>query len=227
MITAENKYLANLDILQNVNQPAYVLLPHADKIYDIEVNTREINNANITLVEKDHRSSTVYFSIDRYVDYMDLAHTKCIVQYNVENKTHYYPVPFYDVYTKAIDGKIVFPWSIDYSVTKKPGTIPFALKFFKVGSYIDENNDAKAILTYSLNIKPSNLTISKAFAEQQITEKDEAYLEAGEVEKIMAYVDTTMQTLSRKVYWTVLTDEFSDSTIDVSGEIKDRLLDTF
>lgn len=226
MITTENKYLANLDILQNVNQPSYVLLPNADKIYNIDVNARKIENPNITLVEKDHRSTTVYFCIDRYIDYMDLAHTKCIVQYNIGDKTLYYPVPFYDVYIKAIDGKIVFPWNIDYSVTKKPGNVPFAIKFFKVGKTLDENNNEELILTYSLNILPSSLTVTKAFVEQQINEGKEAYLEPGEVETIMAYVDATMQTLSRKVYWTVVDNDFTDSTIDVSGELKERLLDT-
>ena len=82
MITTEDKYSSNLDILQNVNQPAYALLPAADKIYNITVNNRKIDNKNITIVEKDHKSATIYFSIDRYVDYMDLAQTKCIIQYN-------------------------------------------------------------------------------------------------------------------------------------------------
>lgn len=227
MITAESKYLGNLDVLQNVNQPSYVLLPNADKIYNIDVNTRKIDNPNITLVEKDHRSSTIYFCVDRFIDYMDLAHTKCIVQYNIGNKTHYYPVPFYDVYTKAIDGKIVFPWNVDYSVTKAPGVVTFAIRFFKVGEYLDKDNNPQLALTYNLNILPTTLTITKALIEQQFDEKKEAYLEPGEVEKIMVYVDKTMQTLSRKVYWTVLNDDFTDTTIDVSGEIKERLLDTF
>ena len=41
----------------------------------------------------------------------------------------------------------------------------------------------------------------------------------------MTYVDTTMQTLSRKIYWTVLNDDYKKTTVDVSAELKDQLLD--
>jgi hypothetical protein len=43
----------------------------------------------------------------------------------------------------------------------------------------------------------------------------------------MSYIDEKMKTLSRKLYWTVLTDEFSDSIIDITTEeIKNDLLNT-
>ena len=224
MITAENKYFANLDILQNVNFPSYALLPTADKIYHINVNTRKIDNPNITLVEKDHKSATIYFSIDRYVDYMDLAHTKCLIQYNIGNNTYYYPVPFYDIYSLVAEKKIVIPWNLDYSVTATSGAVPFTIRFFKTGTVIGAENKTEAILTYSLNILPSSIQIEKSLNEKQITNADEKYLKPGEVEKLMAYIDTKMQTLSRKVYWSILSDDFTDDTIDVSGEIQDQLL---
>lgn len=72
-ITTQIEYPANLDILQNVNQPAYALLSAAEKIYDINIDNRTISNQNIVVVEKDHKSKTIYFSVDRFVDYMDLA----------------------------------------------------------------------------------------------------------------------------------------------------------
>jgi hypothetical protein len=71
--TTHIEYPANLDILQNVNQPAYALLSAAEKIYDINIDNRTISNQNIVVVEKDHKSKTIYFSVDRFVDYMDLA----------------------------------------------------------------------------------------------------------------------------------------------------------
>lgn len=225
MITTEDKYSSNLDILQNINQPAYALLPAADKIYNITINNRKIDNQNITIVEKDHKSATIYFSIDRYVDYMDLAKTKCIIQYNTKNRTYYYPVPFYDVYTKVLEKQIIFPWNIDYSVTNTPGVIPFSIRFFKVGTELSGNNEEKTVLTYNLNILPSQLVVEKALTEQQIDKNDESYLQPGDFEKLMAYVDTTMQTLSRKIYWTVLNDDYKNTTVDVSAELKDQLLD--
>lgn len=225
MITTEDKYSSNLDILQNVNQPAYALLPAADKIYNITVNNRKIDNKNITIVEKDHKSATIYFSIDRYVDYMDLAQTKCIIQYNTKNRTYYYPVPFYDIYTRVLEKQIVFPWNIDYSVTNTSGVVPFSIRFFKVGTELAENNEEKTVLTYNLNILPSQLVVEKALTEQQIDDTDKSYLQPGDLERLMTYVDTTMQTLSRKIYWTVLNDDYKKTTVDVSAELKDQLLD--
>lgn len=229
-ITTQYEYFANLDILQNVNQPSYALLPAAEKIYDIDVDERLINNRNITLVEKDHKSKTLYFSIDRYVDYMDLAQTKCIIQYNTTNeegkvRTRFYPVPFYDVYTKVEEGKIIFPWNLDYNVTKTAGSVPFNIRFFKVGTRITEDNNAELILTYNLNIQPSWVKVEKSLYESMIDKDDETYLQPGDVDILMEYVDKKMQTLSRKIYWTVLSDEFTDSTIDVSAELQEDLLD--
>lgn len=228
--TTQYEYFANLDILQNVNQPSYALLPAAEKIYDIDVEDRLINNRNITLVEKDHKSKTLYFSIDRYVDYMDLAQTKCIIQYNTTDeegkvRTRFYPVPFYDVYTKVEEGKIIFPWNLDYNVTKTAGSVPFNIRFFKVGTRITEDNAAEHILTYNLNIQPSWVKVEKSLYESQITKDDETYLQPGDVDILMDYVDKKMQTLSRKIYWTIVSDEFTDTTIDVSAELQEDLLD--
>lgn len=228
MITTQKEYLGNLDILQNVNQPSYALLPAAEKIYDIDVDERVINNRNITLVEKDHKSKTIYFSIDRFVDYMDLAQTKCVIQYNAEVdgkvRTRFYPVPFYDVYTKVEEGKIIFPWNLDYNVTKTAGSVPFNIRFFKIGTRITEDNDAELILTYNLNIQPSWVKVEKSLTELQIAD-DPTYLQPGDVDILMEYVDKKMQTLSRKIYWTIVSDDYTDSTIDVSAELQEEILD--
>jgi hypothetical protein len=66
-------------------------------------------------------------------------------------KTCFYPVPFYDIYTKIEEGKIIFPWNLDYNVTKEPGSVQFSIRFFKIDTRITENNDAELILTYNLN----------------------------------------------------------------------------
>jgi hypothetical protein len=41
----------------------------------------------------------------------------------------------------------------------------------------------------------------------------------------MQYIDYKMQTLSRKIYWSVLSDEFTGDKIDVSMPIQDDVLD--
>ena len=225
MITTKEEYFANLDILQNVNLPAYALLPEAGTIYHINSITREIDKNEIVIVEKDHKSKTIYFSIDRFNDYMDLSHTCCIIQYNVNERTKFYPVPFYDIYTKADENKIIFPWNLDYNVTKTPGAIPFSIRFFKIGNKLTERNDVELILTYNLNTIPSQIVVKKALNEMQINKDDESYLQPTDKEILMQYIDYKMQTLSRKIYWSVLSDEFTGDKIDVSMPIQDDVLD--
>lgn len=224
MITATNEYLGNLDILQNVNQPAYALLPTAGTVYHIDVGTRSIDNNKLVIVEQDHKSKTIYFSINRYIDYMDLSQTCCVIQYNANGKTRFYPVPFYDVYTKMEEGKIIFPWTLDYAVSATPGTVPFSIRFFKIGTFLDENNSAKLALTYNLNTLPSFLSVSKSLVELPKDPNDKTYLQPGDKDIIMKYVDDKMSTLSRKIYWSVLSDDFKGSIIDVSN-VKDAVLD--
>ena len=154
MVTTAQEYFANLGLLQNVNQPAYALLPSAENIYHIDVNTRTIDAPKFLSVEKDYKSETIYFAIDRYVEYMDLAQTCCIIQYNNANSkegTRFYPVPFYDVYKLAHADKIVFPWCLDANVTNTAGKIEFSIRFFKIGEKINDRNEVERILTYNLN----------------------------------------------------------------------------
>jgi hypothetical protein len=73
MVTTAQEYFANLDLLQNVNQPAYALLPSEGNIYEIDVSTRTIAAPKFLSIEKDYKSETLYFSIDRHVGYMDLS----------------------------------------------------------------------------------------------------------------------------------------------------------
>lgn len=227
MVTTKNEYFANLDVLKNINQPAYALLPKAGTPYHIDVDTRTIDNNNLSILEKDHKSKTIYFSINRYVDYMDLAQTICVIQYNANGKSYFYPVPFYDVYTKVEEGKIIFPWNLDYTVTEKPGTVTFSIRFFKIGTYINKKNEAELILTYNLNTLSSVLTIKKSLTEFQIDKDDALHLKPSEKDILMSYIDEKMKTLSRKVYWTVLEDDFSQSVIDIAdNEVKQDLLQT-
>ena len=58
-----------------------------------------------------------------------------------------------------------------------------------------------------------------------MSDADSSYLQPGDVDLLMEYVDKKMQTLSRKIYWTIVSDDFTDKTIDVSAEVQEDLLD--
>ena len=216
MVTTAQEYFANLDLLQNVNQPAYALLPTDENIYEIDVNTRTIAAPKFLSIEKDYKSETIYFSIDRHVSYMDLSQTCCIIQYNNANTkegTRFYPVPFYDVYKLAHLDKIVFPWCLDAHVTGTPGTVEFSIRFFKIGEAINEREEAVKVLTYNLNTLPATSEVLGGFKEQQMSATDEYYLKSSQYEELAAAI--AQINYLQKLRWTVLDDSFTGSTIDI------------
>ena len=111
MITTPKEYYSYLHRLQTENPPSLaVLLPSEEKIYNIDLNTRRIETPEFLSVEKDHHSETVYFEVNRYFDNFDLAQTVCLIQYiNAAGEGRVYPVPFFDVDTKAPENKMLFP----------------------------------------------------------------------------------------------------------------------
>lgn len=101
MITTAEEYQKYLWQLQSNNKPvSAILLPSDENIYEINLNTREINAPEFLSVRKDHAAETVYFLVDRFYDNMDLSQATCIIQYkNAAGEEHVFPVPFYDVTT--------------------------------------------------------------------------------------------------------------------------------
>lgn len=218
MITTAQEYFANLDVLQSVNQPSYAILPAAENTFNVNVNTRVIEAPAFLSIEKDHKSETIYFIIDRYVDYMDLSQTCCIIHYQTANKkSRYYSVPFYDIYTKAAEGKIIFPWSLDASVTNTPGLVQFSIRFFKIGTVYTDNNESKLILTYNLNTLPAVSKVLEGMAERQL-DGDEYYLQPGQFEQLNARVSALEESSIVKTWWTILDDTVSYAVITPEAE---------
>lgn len=150
-MTAEEYYNYLLQI-QSSNPPTVALLSNADKPYKIDISTRQVEAPEFLSVEKDHKSETLYFLVDRYVDYIDLADTTCLVQYTnlTTGKSFIYHVPFYDIvtYSGEFNEKILFPWCIDGAATEAAGTVRYAFQFYKV------DPGAKGFL-YCLNTVPA------------------------------------------------------------------------
>ena len=215
MITA-SEYSSILNLLQNVNQPAYAILPSAENIYNIDVNTRVVETPKSLSIEKDHNSRTIYFSIDRYIDYMDLAQTCCVIHYkNANGKSRYYPVPFYDIYSKVGLGKMLFPWNLDGHVTEKAGPIQFSIRFFKIGERHTENNDVEPIFTYMLSTLPAYSVITESMKDIRL-ESDPYYLKPGEYEQLNWRIDTLFK--STELSWTVLDDSVNYASITEDAE---------
>lgn len=231
MITSTQEYFSNLNILSNINQPVYAALPSAENIYNIDLNTRTISAPKILSIEKDHKAEVIYFSIDRYADYMDLAQTCCVIQYNVQrkkdnklvNKTYFYPVPFFDIYKKIEEKKILFPWCLDATVTSASGIVEFSICFFKIGTYINDNGQAEQIYTYKLNTLPAKSEVIQGISQYEITDEEEIILVNSQFENLWNEINRIKESgVTAKLFWTILPNDFTDPPVDDS-EIREEL----
>lgn len=153
---AENFKQAN-KLFHSANRPTTVYLEPDDTIYKIDLNSRTIEAPEFLAVKSDHEAEIVFFEMDRYYDGVDLSTTSCIVQYKTIDKNSgkeiysAHVIPFYDVYSKADQFKIIIPWDITNNVSQTASTITFSFRFFKV----DDNLN----LSYNLNTLPASSKI--------------------------------------------------------------------
>lgn len=199
-LTEKKTPLEQLYQIQTQAPPTSVRLFNAKKVYKIDLNSREVEAPRLLSVEKDHKSTVVYFKLDRYYDYMDLANTICLIQYlPPSSKVPYtYVVPFFDVLTYKEDGKMVIAWDVGGPATQKEGVLQFAIRFYK----IQEREDGKAELVYNLNTIPATTRISyglEADDEAMKAEYDEPIQEASQFENLINALS------NQRTEWTILT----------------------
>lgn len=145
MVTNPSDYEELLwQIQSNAPTTKAILLPKYEKIYEIDLNTRTIAVPEFLSVEKDHQAETIYFKFDRYYDRIDLTTKTCVIQYtNANGESYIYPVPFYDIETFGIAGKVLIPWCIQGAATEVAGIVKFAIRFYSI--------DINRKITYDLN----------------------------------------------------------------------------
>lgn len=202
MVTTALEYYSKLNLVLNENPPTYAILPSAENIYNIDLNTRVVDAPTFLGIEKDHKSETIYFIVDRYSDYIDLATTSCLIQYvNAKKESRVYMVPFYDIYTYAQEGKMLIPWCLDATVAAYAGPVEFSIQFYKVGEIINSNGIAEKILTYSLNTLPAS---SKVLEGMEIKQLDSKYLLTADQFKILQEQIDKIN-IMQDINWTILT----------------------
>jgi hypothetical protein len=161
-------------------------------------------------VEKDSQSETIYFIVDRYAGFMDLALTNCIITYtNALGKTRIYNVPFYDIYSymdvDSKNNKILIPWCLDANVAEAPGQVQFYITFFKVKEVTDRSqatNDKIPILSYCLNTLPAT---SKVLSGMTANEMSEEYmLDSTQYMDLLNRINIASNWVTHPTTWTVL-----------------------
>ncbi len=191
MIISVDEYIKYLSYIQSNNRPAIAVLPSSEKVYNIDLKTRQIETPEYLSVEHDHKSETVYFKVNRFFDYMDLSETTCIVQYiTADNKARIYVVPFYDITSYSKEDKMLIPWCVDGGATATAGPIQYSIRFYKVDA------EGQQFL-YNLNTSPAR---SKILYGMEVQEMNEDYdLTPTVYDEVMAKLTDFSNRLG--VYW--------------------------
>lgn len=144
MITSLQEYYNLLYIIQDENPPELaVLIPGNEEPLRIDLDTRKINAPEYLSVATDHRAETVFFSVNRYFDNVDLSTMSCIIQFiNAAGESGIYVVPFYDI--SRGDDNMLIPWVIEGAVTAKSGPVAYSVQFFRV-------SESSSKYSYNLN----------------------------------------------------------------------------
>lgn len=161
LVEKQNVAMNNLYDIQYTNPPSNVCLTGANSknTYDIDLSTRTIHGPATLSVARDHKSTVIYFKVDRYFDFMDLSNTICVVEYKVlrENKEvpYIYVAPFLDTQRHAAENKMIFPWVISGVAARQDGIVEYAIRFYRLEGLT--SNDSKIV--YDLHTLPAKSTI--------------------------------------------------------------------
>ncbi len=196
-LTESKKSLDQLYQIQTQSPPYINNLPKTGTLYDIDLNTRTIKAPKTLSVSRDHKSGVIYFCVDRFYDYMDLAETICLIQYippqSQDKIVHTYIVPFFDILSHSDKGKMVFPWVVGGAATQKEGDVQFAIRFYKT-----DMENGVATLVYNLNTSPATSRVLYGL---------EANDEATRLEYDIpteAYAALISQLSNQRTAWTIL-----------------------
>ena len=195
MITTPQEYLEKLWLIQTNNFPRKAILPYAEKIYNVDLKTRIIDSPEFLSVQKDHSAESIYFSAPRYVDYMDLSETACIIQYRLmDGKTGIYHVPYYDITSQREPGKerIIFPWLLSGQATALSGPVEYSIRFFRV-------DEAGKKLLYNLNTLPATSSVLYGMDVQD--EDFEGQYNGIEATQYETLLNLISEILNQDMYW--------------------------
>lgn len=245
MITTRDDYLELLYRIQDPNRQTQVIkLPKNEPICNVDLNTRQIDvPEEIKVVEFDHNSETIYFSVDRFFDNVDLASLFAVVQYknaNPDNKKngYIYAVPYFDVTTLSNeeDSKILFQWAIEGPATAYPGNVTFSIKFYRISEVdsFDENGTPIKVKVYDYILNTLTTKIKIEHGMDVFSETENYIYDAETVVDIYQRIEEVSR--ASDLYWIMLDPNFDETkpivtrgdyptnTIDKSEEIYTNIM---
>ena len=155
MITSKEEYSELLYLINDPNNsgddPIYYRIPADEPIYNIDLNTREIEVPEFLSVLEDHNAEVIWFKVNRFFDDVDLFDSTCWIQYRNALKEEHVAVTIPRVIVESNHDVLYIPWPINSAVAKAAGSVTFSFQFFKLGE------DKKVY--FSIHTKPATSKI--------------------------------------------------------------------
>lgn len=186
-------------------------IPEDVEVFDINLDTRQIEAPQFLSVQYDHNAETVYFKCARYFDGVDLARDDItvIIQYenanpNEKKKGYLYLPQYKDTKTFAKTSEIAFPWVIEGAATAYSGKVVFSIKFYKtvLANIIGEDDNQLKTYEYHFNLNTLSSTSTVLHGMDAIKETENYIYDADTVMDIYNRIGTLEA--SADVFWEVL-----------------------
>lgn len=137
MITSKEEYNELLYLINDPNnsadEPIYYRIPVDEPIYNINLNTREVEAPEFLSILEDHNAEVIWFKVDRFFDDVDLFDSTCWIQYKNALNEEYVAVTIPRVIVESNHDVLYIPWPINSAVAKAAGNVTFSFQFFKLG----------------------------------------------------------------------------------------------
>lgn len=136
----------------------FLKLPLDEPAFEINANERSITvpenyRKNGLSVVGDEVAEIVFFEIDRFFDATDLSIMQITIQWENQKEKGHTPAFIRDIESKATEDKLIFGWPITSDITKYPGTLKFAVRFYQ--------EDDSGIV-YSFSTLPQSIVINNS-----------------------------------------------------------------
>ena len=162
-ITTLEEYFSYIADLNRINKK-FTILPLDEEYFEINANARTIAipqnfRSNGIAVQGDEVAEILYFKINRFFDMDDLYGKDIFIQWrapaDAEGKRQEGVSVPWVIDIETVPGYIVFGWPLASEITKRPGNLDFAVRFYTY------NEDEKKI-TYSLSTLTATALIKEA-----------------------------------------------------------------
>jgi hypothetical protein len=139
---------------KHVPREPYYIIPPEEKIYNINLNTREVEVPEFLSVTNDHNAETVWFKVDRFYENIDLYKAGCWILYKNALKEEYIARVVPRVIYNYSHDTLFIPWVVTGPATKASGEVTFSFEFFRL-----RESENELTTLFNIHTKPAKSKI--------------------------------------------------------------------